>query len=139
MAKHTALSSSEKVLTHGGGGSSGQKVQTQPSPSLAQEESPKPSSPSPQAEKPDTSTHPGVQPSSSGEKRGKADGLTIPKSTLVGTLNWATRLLAHKSLAVVEEVRDADGALEGYVIRLDAKHWMLTQDNLLALRENEEK
>lgn len=139
MAKHTPKSRLGKVLNNGGGGLSGQTAPTQPLPLLAQGESLTHSLQSAQAEPQATSTHRGDLQSSNGAKPVLTEprGSTTPKSTLAGTLNWSVRMLAHRQLAKVEEVRDEDGALEGYVVRLSAENWVLTPDNLLALKDTE--
>ena len=140
MAKSTRKSRLGEVLNNGGGGLSDQTAQTQPLPLLAQGASLIPSSQSAQAEVLNTSTPHGDLQSSNGKKPvlTESSGSTTPILTLVGTLNWAVRMLVHREMAKVEEVRDEDGALEGYVIRLATENWVLTPDNLLALKEGTE-
>lgn len=65
-------------------------------------------------------------------------GSTTPILTLVGTLNWAIRMLVHREMVKVEEVKDDKDILEGYVIRLSVDKWVLTPENLLALKEGKE-
>ena len=139
MAKHTQKSHSDAVLNNGGGGLSGQIAPTLPLLLLAQDANQIPSSQSAQTAVLNTYTPHGDPQSSNGKKPAPVEpkGSTTPRSTLAGTLNWAVRMLVHRELAKVEEVRDEDGALEGYVIRLAAENWVLTPDNLLALKAEE--
>ena len=140
MEKHIPKSPSDRVLNNGVGGLSGQIAQTQPSPLLAQGASLIPSSQLAQTEVLNTSTHLGDPQSSNGKKPvlTESSGSITPILTLVGTLNWAVRMLAHRKLVKVEEVKGENGVLEGYVIRLPSINWVLTSENLLALKENKE-